>query len=98
MKTSHITCISKILTDLCFVKQKIKTKNTFAKSGLQCFSSKYILTEHKELCLRINGSQSVRLEKGTMDYKNYFKQLSVPFKVYADFKSNLESVESYKIS
>ena len=30
MKTSHITCISKILTDLCFTKQKVKTKNTFA--------------------------------------------------------------------
>ena len=24
-------CTSKILTDLCFTKQKIKTKNTFAK-------------------------------------------------------------------
>ena len=31
MKTSHIMCISKILTDLCFIKQKIKTKNTFAR-------------------------------------------------------------------
>ena len=24
-------CTSKILTDLCFAKQRIKTKNTFAK-------------------------------------------------------------------
>ena len=31
MKTSHITCTTKILADLCFTKQKIKTKNTFAK-------------------------------------------------------------------
>ena len=31
MRTSHTTCISKILTDLCSAKQKIKTKNTFAK-------------------------------------------------------------------
>ena len=31
MKTSHIMCTSKILTDLCFTKQKIKTKNTFTK-------------------------------------------------------------------
>ena len=30
MKTNHIMCISKILTDLCFIKQKI-TKNTFAR-------------------------------------------------------------------
>ena len=31
MKTSHIRCTSKILTDLCFAKQSIKTKNTFGK-------------------------------------------------------------------
>ena len=31
MKTSHIMCTSKILTDLCFTKQKIKIKNTFGK-------------------------------------------------------------------
>ena len=30
-KTSHIMCISNILTNLCFTKQKIKTKNTFAR-------------------------------------------------------------------
>ena len=30
MKTSHIVCISKILTDLCFTKQ-IKIKNTFLR-------------------------------------------------------------------
>ena len=32
MKTSHIMCISGILTDLCFTKQKIKTRNTFARA------------------------------------------------------------------
>ena len=31
IKTSHVTCISKILTDLCFTKQRIKTKNNFAR-------------------------------------------------------------------
>ena len=30
-KKIHITCVSKSLTDLCFTKQRIKTKNTFAK-------------------------------------------------------------------
>ena len=36
---SH-TCISKILIDLCFAKQRIKTKNTFVKGCFQCFSCK----------------------------------------------------------
>ena len=31
MKTSHIMCISKILTNLCFTKQIIKTRNTFVR-------------------------------------------------------------------
>ena len=31
MKTSHIMCISNILTDLYFTKQRRKTKNTFTK-------------------------------------------------------------------
>ena len=31
MKTSHIMYTSKILTDLFFTKQRIKTKNIFAR-------------------------------------------------------------------
>ena len=37
-------------------------------SCLQCFSSKDVLAEHKEVCLSINGAQPVRLEKGTIDF------------------------------
>ena len=79
-----------------FHKTKNKNKKYFCKSCLQCFSSKKILTEHKEVCLSINGAQSVRLEKGTTDFKNYFKQIPVPFKIYPDFECNLKSVESYE--
>ena len=63
---------------------------------MQYFSSKNVLTEHKKVCLIINGAQSVRLEKGTTEFKNYIKQILVPFKIYADFECNLESVESYE--
>ena len=62
MKTSHIMCISKILTDL-FQKTKNEDKICFCKSCLQRFSSKNVLTEHKEDCWSINGAQSVRLKK-----------------------------------
>ena len=44
--------------------------------------------------MSINGAQSVRFEKGTIEFKTYFKQIPVPFKVYADFECNLKSVES----
>ena len=70
-----------------FHKTKIKTKKYFCKTCLQCFGSKNVLTEHKKVCLSINGSQSVRLEKRTIEFKNCFKQ--IPF--HLKFKS----VESY---
>ena len=63
---------------------------------MQCFVSKNKLTEHKEVCLSLNGAQSVRLEKGTVKFKNYFKQIPVPFKIYADFECNLKSLQSYE--
>ena len=80
-------CTLKILTNLCFTKQRIKTKIVY-KGCLQCFSSKNVLKKHQEACLNINGAQSVRLEKGTIEFENYLKQIPVPFKIYADFESN----------
>ena len=96
MMLNLIICTSKILTDLCFTKSKIKTKKHFCKSCLQCFSSKNVLTKHKEICLNINGTQCIRLQKGMIEFKNYSKKIPVPFKIYADFESNLKSVEIYE--
>ena len=95
MVINRIMCISMTLTDL-FHKTKNKNKKYFCKSCLQCFSSKNVLTEHKGVCWSINGVQSVRLEKGTIGFKNYFKQIPVLFKTYADFECNLKRVESYE--
>ena len=79
-----------------FHKTKNKKKKCFCKSCIQCFSSKNVLTEQKEVCLSINGAQSVRLEKGTTKFKNLFKEIPVPFKIYADFECNLKGFESYE--
>ena len=79
-----------------FHKTKNKNKKWFCKSCLQCFSNKNVLIKHKEDCLSINGQQSITLEKRTIEFKNYFKQLPVPFKIYADFECNLRSVECYE--
>ena len=61
MRTNHIMCTSKILTDLCFTKGRIKT-------------------EHEEVCLSINGAQTVRLQKGTIEFKTHFKQIQFHLK------------------
>ena len=79
-----------------FHKTKNKNKKRFCKSCLECFSSENVLIKHIEDCLSINGQQSKNLEKGTIEFKNYFKQLPVPFKSYADFECNLKNVECYE--
>ena len=54
------------------------------------------MNNHKEVCLSIDGPQSVKFEKETIEFKQYFKQIPVPFKFYANFECNLDSVESYE--
>ena len=67
-----------------FHKTKSKNKKWFCRSCLHCFSSESVLIKHKENCLSINGKQSVILEKGIIEFENYFKLIPVSFKIYAD--------------
>ena len=76
-----------------FNKTKYKGKKYFCKNCLQCFSSEKILSERKGDCLVINGKQIVKLESGIISFKNYFKQIPVPFKIYADFECVLKKVD-----
>ena len=81
-----------------FQKMKNKNKRYFCKSCLRCFSSKNMLTKHKENCLGINRAQSVKLEKGIIKFKSYCRQIPVPFRIYADFECDLEEVGIYESS
>ena len=55
-----------------------------------------MLIKHKEDWLSINGQQSISLEKGIIEFKNHFKQLPVPFKIYANFECNLKNLECHE--
>ena len=44
-----------------------------------------------------NATQSVRSEKGTIELKHVFKQISVLFKIYSDFECILDIVKSHEI-
>ena len=61
-----------------FQKTKNKNKKWFCRSSLQCFSSKNVFIKHKEDCLSINGKQSVDVEKGIIEFENYY-QLHLKF-------------------
>ena len=91
--SSHYVCI-KDFDKFMFSKTKNKNKKYFCKSCWQCFSSKNLLREYEKVCLKINGEQAVKLEKGTIEFKNYCQQMPVPFKFYAGFECILEGVES----
>ena len=96
MAASHIMSMSKILADLCFPKQRIKTKNTFESVVCSVLVVKMCLQSIKKFVCSINGAQSARLEKETIDFKKSFKQIPETFKIYADFECNLKCVESYE--
>ena len=74
-------------------KTKNKNKLHFCRYCLLCFNSKSVLVEHKEVCLKINGKHTVKLRSDSIKFKNDFKQLAVPFKVYADFEYKLKGVQ-----
>ena len=90
--TSHYVYI-KDFNRLMFNKTRHKGKKYFCKSCLQCFSSENILREHKKDCLLINNGQNIKLEKGFIEFKNFNRQIPVPFKIYADSECLLKSCD-----
>ena len=90
--TSHYVYI-KDFNRLIFNKTKHERKKYFCKSCLQCFSSEKVLKDHKEDCLMINGKQNVKLEKGFISFRNFNRQISVPFKIYTDFECLLKGCD-----
>ena len=93
-----IMCTLKILTDLCLIKQNTKAKKYFCRNCLQCLGSEKILNKHKEDCLVKNGKQNVKVEKEFISFKNYSRQIPVPFKIYADFQCILKNLDNGTIN
>ena len=90
--TSHYVYI-KDFNRLMFNETRHKGEKYFCKSCLQCFSSEKMLKDHEKDILLINGGQNVKLEKGFIKFKNFNRQIPVPFKIYADFEFLLENCD-----
>ena len=43
------------------------------------------MVENEEVCLKINGKQTVKLKSSLTEFKNYSRQIPAPFKIYANF-------------
>ena len=78
---------------LMFSITKNKNKKHVFRRCLQYFSSENIPTGHKENCIVINGKQSVKLREEFIIFKNYSRQMFVPFKIYADFECILKETK-----
>ena len=74
-------------------KTRHKGQKYFCKSCLQCFSSGNVVNEYEKDCLLINKGQNVKLEKRFIEFKNFNRQIPVPFKIYADFECLLKRVD-----
>ena len=74
---------------------EVNTKNAHKKhfwmSCLQNF--KEILNNHRKHCLLINDTQAVKYESGIIKFKNYEKQIPIPFTIYADIECYLKSTK-----
>ena len=68
---------------------KHESKKHFCMHCLQCFYTSLHLENHQEDCLSFNGAQRVEMPKegSKVYFKNYQKQLPVPFVIYRDFEA-----------
>ena len=88
---SHYVFI-KDFNRLMYSKTKHKDRNHFCMSCLQNFTTKEILNSHRERCLLINDTQAVKYETGTIKFKNFDKQIPIPFEIYADTECLLKRI------
>ena len=76
---------------------KHKERKHFCMHCLQCFSSERVLTNHKENCIQVNGTQAIKMpdkNNNILKFNNFHKQLPVPFVIYADFEAITEKISS----
>ena len=58
-------------------KTKHRNKKHFCRYCLQCFVSAKVLVEHKEVYLKINGKQRLKLRNELIGFNNHAQQLPV---------------------
>ena len=74
---SHYVFI-KDVNRLIYLKTKHKDRKNICMSCLQNFTTKGILSNHREKWLLINESQAVKYEAGIIKFKNYNNQKPLP--------------------
>ena len=92
---SHYVFI-KDFNRLMYSKTKHKDRKHFCMSCLQNFTTKEILNNYRKQYLLINETQAVKYETGTIKFKNFNKEIPIPFKIYADSECFLKRINIRK--
>ena len=93
-KNKHYVLI-KDFNKFMFNQTKHKNKKHFCMHCLQCFSSDRVLKEHEDNCIKVNGTQAVKMpdkDNNILKFNNHHKQQKVPFAIYADFEAITEKI------
>ena len=75
---------------------KHEHRKHFCMWCLQCFSSDRVLSNHKDICIQVNGTQAIKMpnkDNNILKFYNFHKQQPVPFVIYADFEAITEKVQ-----
>ena len=92
-KGNYHYCWVKHLSRLLSTKTKIKVKHTFATG----FSREDLLINHKDECYGIND-RATKIQMPApgenIKFKNYHKQMQVPFDMYADLESIIKPYQA----
>ena len=74
-------CLIKDFNRFMYSYSTHKAKKHFCMHCLQCFSSEEILSNHKEICIEINGKQAIKMPPigSKIIFKNFNKQMKAPF-------------------
>ena len=78
-----------------FNQTKHEHRKHFCMHCLQCFSSEKVLNNHKDNCIKVNGTQAIKMpnkNNNILKFNNFHKQQPVPFVIYANFEAITEKI------
>ena len=94
--TTRHYCLIKDLNKLLYDQNRKKARMYYCRYCLHGFIREDLLQDHKPHCSQ-HGPQRIKLpdkENASLYFKDYHKQLKVPFTIYADFESLTVKIDS----
>ena len=96
-ENTHYSYVKR-LTALLFDQSKNSNSKNFCERCLHCYTTRDLLERHKPECKGLLKSptrtEMPKVGENKMAFKNYYKQMKVPYVVYADFECVLRKIDT----